>query len=249
MAKRLFDVIASVIAMVLLSPVLVIAAVSVRLASPGPILYRARRVGRRGEEFVMHKFRTMHTGSGSGSVITAANDSRVFLAGRILRALKIDELPQLYDVLIGRMSIVGPRPEDPGIVDQYYNELGRETLTVAPGLASPGSVYNYTHGHLCLDDSDPEHSYVTKLLPVKLALELVYVRRASLAYDLRIILKTVLTILQIGLGKRYFAEPSEMAEARGILQNEATQPVSVGRGSDARAMDREGSKGGTANER
>lgn len=249
MAKRLFDVIASVIAIVLLSPVLLIAAVSVRLASPGPIFYRARRVGRCGEVFVMHKFRTMHADAGSGSVITGASDPRVFLAGRILRALKIDELPQLYDVLIGRMSIVGPRPEDPKIVAQYYTELGRETLSVAPGLASPGSLYNYTHGHLCLDDSDAEKSYVTKLLPVKLALELVYVRRASLAYDLRIILRTVLTIVQIGRGKRQFAEPSEMGEARGILQDEATQPVSVGGTSDAQAKDSEGTKDGTANER
>ena len=246
MAKRLFDVIASVIAMVLLSPVFLIAAISIRMASPGPILYRARRVGRGGEVFVMHKFRTMHVGAGSGSVITGASDRRVFLAGRILRALKIDELPQLYDVLIGRMSIVGPRPEDPKIVDQYYTELDRETLEVAPGLASPGSIYNYTHGHLCLDDSDAEKSYVTKLLPVKLALELVYVRRASLVYDLRIILRTVLTIVQIGFGKRRFAEPSEMAEARGILQDEATQTVSVRGASDARAKDSEGTKGGTA---
>ena len=225
MAKRLFDVIASVIAVVLLWPVFLIAAVSIRLTSPGPIPYRARRVGRRGEVFVMHKFRTMHTGSGTGSVITLTDDARVFLAGRILRALKIDELPQLYDVIIGQMSIVGPRPEDPKIVDLYYTELGRETLSVAPGLASPGSIYNYTHGHTCLDDSNAETSYVAKLLPVKLALELTYVHKASFCYDLQIILRTLLTILQIGLGRRKFAEPPEMAEARRILQSGAMQPV------------------------
>ena len=225
MAKRLFDVIASAFAMVVLSPVFVLAYFSVRLTSSGPAIYRAQRIGRGGDVFTMHKFRTMHVGCGSGSLITGANDSRVFLAGRLLRALKIDELPQLHDVLIGKMSIVGPRPEDPGIVEQYYSPLGRRTLEVAPGLASPGSIYNYTHGHLYLDDNDPERSYVGKLLPIKLALELVYVRRASLWYDVTIIVKTVVTILQIAFGKRRFAEPPEFAEARKFMENPGTPLV------------------------
>jgi len=219
MAKRLFDVIASAFAMVVLSPVVVLAYFGVRLTSSGPGIYRAQRVGRGGAVFTMHKFRTMHVGSGSGSVITGANDSRVFFVGRILRALKIDELPQLYDVLIGKMSIVGPRPEDPKIVAQYYSPLSRETLNVAPGLSSPGSIYYYTHSHLQLDDNDPERSYVVGLLPIKLALDLVYVRRASLWYDMTIILKTAVTILLIGLGKRQFAEPPEFAEARKVMAN------------------------------
>lgn len=219
MAKRLFDVIASAFAMVVLSPVVVLAYFGVRLTSSGPAIYCAQRIGRGGDLFTMHKFRTMHVGSGSGSVITGANDSRVFFAGRILRALKIDELPQLYDVLIGKMSIVGPRPEDPKIVAQYYSPLSRETLNVAPGLSSPGSIYYYTHSHLQLDDDDPERSYVVKLLPIKLALDLVYVRRASLWYDVTIIVKTVGTILQIGFGKRQFAEPPELAEARKLIEH------------------------------
>lgn len=227
MAKRLFDVIVCAIAIVLLSPVLLLAYFAVRLSSSGPALYRARRVGRGGEVFVMHKFRTMHTGSDAGSVITGAKDSRVFLVGRILRALKIDELPQLYDILIGRMSIVGPRPEDPKIVAQYYSPLSRETLNVAPGLSSPGSIHYYTHSHLQLDDNDPERSYVEKLLPIKLAMDLVYMRRASLLYDLKIVLKTAVTILLIALGKRQFAEPPEFAEARELMGHADTPLVTL----------------------
>ena len=144
MVKRLFDVLASFIAIILVSPVLLLAFLSVRIASPGPAIYRAQRIGRGGTPFVMHKFRTMHVRHATGSVITSAKDSRIFLAGKILRALKIDELPQLFDVLAGRMSIVGPRPEDPKIVELYYTPLARETLSVAPGLSSPGSVHYYT---------------------------------------------------------------------------------------------------------
>lgn len=218
MSKRMFDVIICAIAIVLLSPVLLLAYFAVRLSSSGPGIYRARRVGRGGDVFIMHKFRTMHSGSGTGSVITGARDSRVFFAGRILRALKIDELPQLYDILTGRMSIVGPRPEDPKIVARYYSPLSRETLNVAPGLSSPGSIHYYTHSHLQLDDNDPERSYVEKLLPVKLAMDLVYMSRASLRYDVSIILRTAVTILLIAFGKRRFAEPPEFAEARQLME-------------------------------
>ncbi len=227
MVKRLFDVIICAIAIVLFSPVLLLAYLGIRLASSGPAIYRARRVGRGGEVFVMHKFRTMHTGSDTGSVITGAKDSRVFLVGRILRALKIDELPQLYDILIGRMSIVGPRPEDPKIVTQYYSPRSRETLNIAPGLSSPGSIHYYTHSHLQLHDKDPEQSYVEKLLPIKLALDLVYMRRASLWYDVTIIMKTAVTILLIGLGKRQFADPTEMIEARKLMVNADTPLTNV----------------------
>jgi lipopolysaccharide/colanic/teichoic acid biosynthesis glycosyltransferase len=152
-------------------------------------------------------------------VITGSKDPRVFLVGRVLRALKIDELPQLYDILIGKMSIVGPRPEDPKIVEQYYTALARATLNVAPGLSSPGSIHYYQHSDLQLDDTDPERSYVENLLPIKLAMDLVYIRRASLSYDLTVILKTAATILLIALGKRQFSEPPEFAEARELIEN------------------------------
>ena len=225
MAKRLFDLCVTIIALALLWPVLLLAYLAVRLSSAGPGMYPAKRVGRHGVIFVMHKFRTMHVGSDKGSAITGASDSRVFFVGRILRAMKIDELPQLYDVLTGRMSIVGPRPEDPRIVAQHYSALARETLNVAPGLSSPGSIYYYTHCQNHLDDNDPERSYLARLLPVKLAMDLVYLRRATLGYDIKIILRTAATILLIGLGKRQFAEPSEFAEAQTFLRNANTPLV------------------------
>ena len=216
MAKRLFDMAAAIIGLLLLSPVFLLAFVGIKATSSGPAIYRARRMGQHGVVFVMHKFRTMHVANQPASVITGVADKRVFGFGRLLRATKIDELPQLYDVLTGTMSIVGPRPEDPKIVEQHYNQLARETLNVASGLASPGSIYNYTHGHLYLRDADPEGSYVRQLLPMKLALELVYLRRQSFTGDLLVIARTAITIVRIALGQRLFAEPPEMAEARQL---------------------------------
>ena len=216
MAKRLFDMAAAIIGLLLLSPVFLLAFVGIKATSSGPAIYRARRMGQHGVVFVMHKFRTMHVANQQASVITGVADKRVFGFGRLLRATKIDELPQLYDVLTGTMSIVGPRPEDPKIVEQHYNQLARETLNVAPGLASPGSIYNYTHGHLYLRDADPEGSYVRQLLPMKLALELVYLRRQSFTGDLHVIARTAITIVRIALGQRRFAEPPEMAEAQQL---------------------------------
>jgi lipopolysaccharide/colanic/teichoic acid biosynthesis glycosyltransferase len=218
MVKRLFDVFFAALAIVILAPVFLAAAIAIRMTSPGPVLYQARRTGRSGIDFVMYKFRTMHVVQKSHSVITGTHDARIFPAGRILRATKIDELPQLFNVLMGQMSIVGPRPEDPAIVAKHYGPLGHETLTVRPGLASYGSLYNYTHGHLLLDDSDPESSYINQLLPIKLALEVVYVRDCSFAIDLQIIARTLITIVLIACGKHNFPEPSEQQTARHLLK-------------------------------
>ena len=218
MAERLFDIVASLIALVLLSPIILVAAIGIRLSSRGPILFRAERAGRNGEPFVMHKFRTMHTQQTPGaSAITARRDSRVFPWGNLLRSLKIDELPQFFDVLRGKMSIVGPRPEDLRIVRNYYAPEHWKTLTVRPGLASPGSIYNYTHGEALIGAQDPENDYLRKLLPVKLALEIVYVQRASWLYDLRIIFRTVGVIAMIALGKRDFSDPPEMAKIERVV--------------------------------
>ena len=217
MVKRLFDIVASLFAILLFSPLLFLAFLSVRISSPGPAIYRAERIGRYGVPFIMHKFRTMHVRPSTGSVITSANDARIFLVGKILRALKIDELPQLFDVLTGKMSIVGPRPEDPKIVELYYTDLARETLSVAPGLSSPGSVHYYTSSELHVDDGDPERFYVSRLLPIKLAMDIVYLRHVSLWYDVTIIAKTAITIVLIGCGKRKFAEPPEFAEAQQLM--------------------------------
>jgi lipopolysaccharide/colanic/teichoic acid biosynthesis glycosyltransferase len=220
MAKRAFDLLAALLLLLISAPAMLIAALGIRLSSPGPILYRAQRAGRGGATFTMLKFRTMHAEQGPRpSAITATGDPRVFPFGSFLRRTKLDELPQLWHVLTGRMSIVGPRPEDPRIVREHYTEDWRETLRVRPGLASPGSLYNYTHGDALLAGADAERAYVERLLPPKMALERVYVRRAGLLYDLWIIARTALVIAAIAAGKRDFADPPEMAAARrmGLL--------------------------------
>jgi lipopolysaccharide/colanic/teichoic acid biosynthesis glycosyltransferase len=151
----------------------------------------------------------MHRGAGLGAPITSAEDSRVFRFGKWLRDAKLDELPQLFNVIKGDMAIVGPRPEDPTIVRQHYTAENFRTLDVLPGLASPGSIFNYTHGQQTLVGDDATASYVNNLLPIKLALDGVYVERASVFYDVRIIARTLRILLSRAAGKRHFPEPPE----------------------------------------
>jgi lipopolysaccharide/colanic/teichoic acid biosynthesis glycosyltransferase len=220
MVKRIFDVVVSVLALVLLSPVFLLAAIGILLSSPGPVFFGSRRIGKNGKPFIMRKFRTMRVSDPESSPITVPQDARVFPWGSFLRRLKIDELPQFYDVLRGTMSLVGPRPEDPRIVRDYYHPADWETLEVLPGLTSPASLYDYTHGDSILAQGDPDQVYREQLLPERLALEKVYVRQANLLYDLSIMFRTAVVILLIALGKRRFSEPKEMARARMILQSE-----------------------------
>jgi lipopolysaccharide/colanic/teichoic acid biosynthesis glycosyltransferase len=227
MAKRLFDMIVATIGLLLATPWIVVAAVGVRLSSAGPAFYRARRVGRDRNPFTLYKLRTMHLGS--GSKITAAGDARVFRWGAALRRSKIDELPQLWNVLRGDMSIVGPRPEDFDIVETAYGPMGRQTLRVRPGLAGVSSLYNYTHGERLLDErllderlldegrGDAERNYVERLLPIKLALETVYLQRMSLAGDVRLIARTVSTLAWSLMGRTEFPDPPEMEAAKALL--------------------------------
>ena len=216
MAKRLFDVVGAALALIVVAPLLGLAAIGIKLTDPkGPVLFRARRVGYLGREFTMLKLRTMT--AGDGARITGLRDHRVTAIGRILRKTKIDELPQLFNVLRGDMAIVGPRPEDPTIVRQHYSSTDLETLGVRPGLASPGSIYQYTAGDKLLTGTDPESRYVDKLLKTKLALDRVYIRGASFRKDLAIVGRTLLTIGAIAIGKRKFRPPPEMTAARRLL--------------------------------
>jgi hypothetical protein len=160
--------------------------------------------------------------------VTAETDPRVFPFGALLRRLKIDELPQLLNVLRGEMSIVGPRPEDPELVTRHYAPVHWETLAVRPGLASPGSIYNATHGARWLEGPDPERRYLEALLPLKLALDLVYVRRASLRYDLAIIGRTLGLLAGQLAGRTTFPDPPELAEALALAV-----PVKARRGPES----------------
>ena len=192
MMKRLLDLLGAIVGLALLWPLMLLAAIGIRLSSPGPVLYRAQRAGRYGVPFEMLKLRTMHVaGTAIGPRVTATDDPRVFPFGAILRRTKIDELPQLINVLRGEMSIIGPRPEDPHFVETAYSIREWGTLLVRPGLSSPGSLY---HDGCCDDilrSPDPDGAYREVLLPKKLQLDLEYVRRASLVDDLRVIGQTI----------------------------------------------------------
>ncbi|HEX9704680.1 MAG TPA: sugar transferase [Gemmatimonadales bacterium] len=221
MSSRVLDTVLCAIALVAATPLLALAALGIKLTSPGPVLYRASRVGRGGRIFSMYKLRTMHverpTAAVAESAITARDDPRVFPFGALLRWSKIDELPQLFNVLRGDMAIVGPRPEDPRYVTAHYAPIHFETLDVRPGLTSPGSVWYYACAEEQLENGDAERQYVERVLPLKLALDLVYLRRATMWSDVAVIARTVGVLLGRFVGRRAFADPPEMSEARRFV--------------------------------
>jgi len=224
--RRALDAVLAAVGLIVAAPLLAAAAIGIRRSSPGPVFYTSQRVGRGGRPFVMYKLRTMHQRATHGPVITGVADARVFPFGGFLRRAKLDELPQLFNVLRGDMAIVGPRPEDVGIVERHYGALGRATLAVRPGLTSPGSVWSYTHGEATLR-GDPVAAYVSQLLPIKLALDLGYVQRASLPYDLRIIARTLWVLTTALCGRHTFPEPPEMDAAKALLAGDGVAVANV----------------------
>jgi lipopolysaccharide/colanic/teichoic acid biosynthesis glycosyltransferase len=174
--------------LVLLAPPWLVVALAIKRDSPGPVLYRALRVGRDGRAFTMLKFRTMRVGADAGAGITGADDARVTRVGRWLRATRLDELPQLINVLRGEMSLVGPRPEAPRYVRLYSPEQ-RAVLRVRPGITGPTQL-RFRDEAAWLTGPDIEASYVRDLLPAKLASDLAYVRCRSFWRDLPVLLAT-----------------------------------------------------------
>ena len=214
--RRLVDITVASVMLVISIPVTLTAAVAIYAVNPGPVLYRAARVGRHGRIFTMYKLRTMYVRTGnSGSVVTAATDGRVFPLGRWLRRFKIDELPQMLNIIKGDMSIVGPRPRDPKIVGRCYTPLHRETLKVLPGLTSPGTLFYLTYGEPTLRTSDPENEYQIRILPIKLALDIDYVRRRNLWLELWIVARTVSAIFGITAWR---LDSGEVERARAYIQ-------------------------------
>ena len=196
--KRAFDILASLTGLVLLSPVLAVAAILIKLTGRGPAIFRQERVGRHFRPFRIYKFRTMVVGAHEmGPGITAAGDPRVTAIGRILRKTKIDELPQLYNVLRGEMSLVGPRPELPKYVNLFRAEY-EEVLAVRPGITDPASIAYRDESPLLAKTRDPEDQYLHVILPEKLRLAKEYVHRSSFLYDLRLILTTLASIAYPG---------------------------------------------------
>jgi lipopolysaccharide/colanic/teichoic acid biosynthesis glycosyltransferase len=194
MAKRALDLLISIPGLILLCPLLLALALWVKLDSRGPVLYRGQRVGQDGSPFLMYKFRTMVLGAERrGPAVTYRDDPRITRAGRFLRRTKLDELPQLLNVLKGEMSLVGPRPEDPAYVALYTPEQ-RRVLSVKPGITGPTQL-EYRDEASMLQGESVDEEYVTRIMPEKLKLDLEYVRNRSLALDLRILWRTAATLL------------------------------------------------------
>ena len=195
MMKRAFDVSVACLGLLITSPLLVFISILIKLDSPGPVIFRQVRVGRGLSPFKMYKFRTMlHKAPTQGSLLTIGHDARVTKIGRLLRKLKLDELPQLVNVLIGDMSLVGPRPEVPRYVELFRSEFA-DVLVVRPGLTDLASVKYINESAVLACFSQPEEAYQTKILPEKLRLAKLYVRHMSFRLDFAILVQTLLRMV------------------------------------------------------
>lgn len=195
MAKRLFDFLFSLLALIILSPLFILVALLIKLGSPGPVFYLGTRVGRRERLIRILKFRTMTVNDRGGHArITSAGDPRITAVGRVLRRFKVDELPQLLNVIEGDLSLVGPRPEDPQYVALYTAEQ-RQVLNVRPGITSPASL-RHRNEESILTGNEWERVYREKVMPQKLAMDLEYIQRATFWSDIGVVLRTVGVILK-----------------------------------------------------
>ena len=197
MGKRVFDLLGAAIALTLLWPLFVAVALWIKLDSPGPVVFRQQRVGRHGRLFSIHKFRTMVAdASARGPQLTVGDDPRITRAGAFLRRSKLDELAQLFDVLAGRMSLVGPRPELPAYLARVPPALRDAVLAVRPGITDPVSLDFADESVLLARAADPEREYIEVLLPQKLRAAAAYAERATLWTDLVVIGRTVCLLVR-----------------------------------------------------
>ena len=196
MGKRVFDVLVSAFGLLLIAPLLLGVAVAVKLDSAGPVFFRQQRVGRHGVPFRIHKFRTMRADDEAlGPQVTVGVDARITRVGHWLRGRRFDELPQLIDVLLGDMSLVGPRPEVPRYVEHYPPGLKARVLSVRPGITDPASLAFIDEAAILAAAADPEREYVEVVLPRKLARQADYAAHATLASDLGVIARTLRVLL------------------------------------------------------
>ena len=197
MVKRSFDLLLAALALLVLAPLLAVVAITVRLTSAGPALFRQERIGHYGCFFVLFKFRTMHVlkGTEKGS-FDAGNASRITSIGRFLRKTKLDELPQLWNVLTGDMALVGPRPEVRKWVEVYPDRWAK-VLTVRPGITDPASIVYRNEEEILAGSTDPERTYREEILPHKLSLYEAYVHTRSFLGDIGIIFKTLQVVLKV----------------------------------------------------
>ena len=192
--KRAFDIVCAALGLLVLSPVLLMCALLVGLTSPGGVLFRQERMGRDGVPFTIYKFRSMRKDN-AGLKISTSSDSRITPVGRILRKTKLDELPQLWNVLKGDMSFVGPRPEVREYTDLYTDEQ-RQVLLLRPGITGLASIRYRNENDLLSASTDPNRTYIEEVMPAKLALDLEYIPRACVSYDIKLILETLVTVVR-----------------------------------------------------
>lgn len=192
--KRLFDMVCAALGLLILSPVLLVCALLVGLTSPGGVLFRQERIGKGGVPFTIYKFRSMRKDN-AGLKISTSRDTRITSVGRVLRKTKLDELPQLWNVLKGDMSFVGPRPEVREYTDLYTPEQ-RQVLMVRPGITGLASIRYRNENELLTASSDPNRTYIDEVMPAKLALDLKYIPRACVSYDIKLIWETLVTVVR-----------------------------------------------------
>ncbi len=195
MVKRIFDLSFALVGIIILLPLFLIMGALIKLDSPGPVFFRQIRIGQFGQEFRIYKFRSMVANAEAlGKQITVAKDQRITRVGRFLRKSKLDELPQLFNVLKGEMSLVGPRPEVPKYVALYMAEQ-RQVLKVRPGITDLASIEFRNENELLGSTHSPEDLYIQEIMPKKLELNMKYIAQASLGFDLLIIFQTLWRVL------------------------------------------------------
>ena len=193
--KRTFDLVFAIIALLLLSPLFLLGSLLAKFQSKGPVFYKAKRVGKDEAVFEMYKFRTMVVNADTlGGSLTTYRDTRITRIGRFLRWTKLDELPNLINVIKGEMSLIGPRPEAPDYV-KYYTEVQKQVLQVKPGMTGPSQLANRDEEEKLKGQQDAEHYYITELMPKKLALDLHYVATQRIASDIGWLLKTFWAVI------------------------------------------------------
>ncbi len=210
MSKRAFDLLGAALGLLLLAPLLAVLALLIKRDSAGPVVFRQLRIGRGGQAFRIHKLRTMAADAG-GPPLTVGADPRITRTGAWLRRTRLDELPQLIDVLRGDMSLVGPRPEVPEFVALYPAALRERVLSVRPGIVDPASLAFRHEAELLAASTDPQRAYVEQVLPEKLRLSADYIDRATLWSDLRLIVRTIATLMATQAAG---TPPSKVPQAR-----------------------------------
>jgi len=210
--KRVFDVVVSLIGIIVTLPIWIIAIVGILISDPGPIFYIANRVGKDNKPFNMFKFRSMRVAKGANEKNFKADENRIFPFGNFIRRTKIDELPQLLNILFGHMSVVGPRPAAKDqlhiVRDGKYTVIAK----VIPGLTGPGAIYDYIYG----DSISSEDEYIDKVLPTRLELEVYYIKKRNVLLDLRMIWHTAICVLCSIIGRT----PQKIVDRLVVLADE-----------------------------